>query len=111
MTYVRLEDSFPAHPKIIGLPDPAFRLWIEGLCYAHALTTDGWVPRLAMTPRLRRHALTLIKAGLWIPHPDEDGWLIKDYLGWYLSRADIEDQHRRAVEAGKRGARKRWGTP
>jgi hypothetical protein len=48
---------------------------------------------------------------LWLPH--SDGFEIRDYLQWNRSRVEIEEHKDRITkarsEAGKRGARARWG--
>ena len=43
MSWVRLDDNFPNHPKVVGLSDQAFRLYISGLCYASHYLTDGLI--------------------------------------------------------------------
>jgi hypothetical protein len=42
--WVRLDDNFADHPKVIGLSDTAFRLFITGLCYSNRQLTDGHIP-------------------------------------------------------------------
>lgn len=44
MAWIRLDDNFPEHPKIIGLSDSAFRLFISMLCYSNRYLTDGLIP-------------------------------------------------------------------
>jgi hypothetical protein len=44
MGWVRLDDNFADHPKVIALSDTAFRLFITGLCYANRQLTDGLIP-------------------------------------------------------------------
>jgi len=44
MGWVRLDDNFADHPKIIALSDTAFRLFITGLCYSNRQLTDGLIP-------------------------------------------------------------------
>ena len=44
MGWVRIDDNFADHPKVIGLSDSAFRLFITGLCYANRQLTDGVIP-------------------------------------------------------------------
>jgi hypothetical protein len=45
MSWVRLDDSFPEHPKVIALTDAAFRAHVRGLCYAGRFLTDGLTRR------------------------------------------------------------------
>lgn len=51
--WVKLDDGFTEHPKIVGLTDAAFRLYVELLCYAARNLTDGYVPRSAIRSRGR----------------------------------------------------------
>lgn len=44
MGWVRLDDNFADHPKVIALSDKAFRLFITGLCYSNRQLTDGIIP-------------------------------------------------------------------
>lgn len=106
--WVRLDNGFPEHPKVIGLTDAAFRLEVEAMCYAHRNLTDGLVPPTYARGRLRA-AHELEAARLWVPGP-EGGWLLHDYLAWQNSRAAVEDARKRMSEGGRRGAAKRWGT-
>ena len=109
MTWLKLDDTFPDHPKVADLTDQAKWLWVEGLCYAHRTITDGYItPKLV--GRRTTQAQELVAARLWVPDPDTPGgYLIHGYLDWYPSRAQIEDKRRRAAEAGRRGAARRWG--
>lgn len=76
MTWVKLDDGTPLHPKILSLSDGAFRLWINGLAFANRATTDGEIDgalvqtldhRRAWSDRqIRGFAAELERAGLWI---------------------------------------------
>lgn len=44
MGWVRIDDNFADHPKVIALSDTAFRLFITGLCYSNRQLTDGLIP-------------------------------------------------------------------
>ena len=109
MTYwLRLDDTFPEHPKVVGLSDAAFRLHVSALCYAHRNLTDGHVPDGWALPRLVRAVPSLEAAHLWVPDPEGDGWIIHGYTDWQRSRAEVEDLRKRRTEAGRKGARARW---
>lgn len=94
MSWVRLDDGFADHPKIVGLTDAAFRLHITSLCYAARHLTDGAVPRraidrLGITQPAKR-ARELVDAGLW--EVTDDGWSIHDYLEYQPSAEHIRQE-------------------
>ena len=102
--WVRLDDRFPWHPKVIGLSHPAFRTFVEGLCYAGAHLTNGFVP--APIPR-PKDAGELVKARLWIPD-GSNGWIVHDFHDWNPSADDV--RRRRLADAErKRRSRDRPG--
>jgi hypothetical protein len=105
-TWVRLDDAFPDHPKILGLSDAAFRLEVTAICYAHRNLTDGWIPEAFPPPRLARSVPALVDARLWVPNGS--GWGLNDYLDWQTSKARIEQIREQRSQAGRRGAMSRW---
>jgi hypothetical protein len=106
MTWARLDDLLPVHPKVRALTDAAFRLYICAICWSNQHLTDGHVPagQLRYLSDVRRPlqcAEQLITAGLW--EPNGDGWMIHDYLD-YQASADKVRQDRDA----KRQRQERW---
>ena len=89
MTWIKLDDSLPNNPKILPLSDGAFRLYIEGLCYANQYLTDGYLSN-AVLIRLDQgnNRDELVWAKLWIE--SEDGICINDYTEHQSSKADVE---------------------
>jgi hypothetical protein len=105
MPWVRLDSSFPEHPKVIGLSPSAFRLYVTMLCYAARNATDGYVPTEAIHGGNNRRAATeLVTAKLWDPHPDHSGWHVHDFLEWQESNAERAARRR----AAKHAANARW---
>ena len=41
MTWVKVDDALPEHPKVARLSDAAFRVHISALCYSARNLTDG----------------------------------------------------------------------
>ena len=104
MTWAKLDDSFPEHLKVIDLTDGAFRLYVEGLCYAARNLTDGALPRAAVR-RLTggdRRAGELVDAGLW--DRTDTGWVIHDYLDFNPSSEQVRGERE---QARQRKARQR----
>jgi hypothetical protein len=107
MTWVRLDDAFPDHPKVIGLTDAAFRTHVAGLCYAGRYLTDGHIPTSALRQiGTRKAAQELETAALW--DRTDHGWVIRDFLDYNPSKADVESERDRRRAAGTKGAQIRW---
>jgi len=112
VTWIRIDDGFVDHPKIVKLSLAAFHLHMAGLCYAARHATDGAVPKAAL-PGLngtRRDAAELVRAGLW--DRADDGWTIHDYLMYNPSSDDVRRRREEARDrmADMRAAR-RGGAP
>lgn len=106
MVWVRLEDTFPDHPKVAGLSDGAFRVFVEGLCYCNRHLTDGALPAPCRLPAgskagtFRRRANELVRAGLWTP--DGAGWRVHDYEKYQPTRAQVLRQRELARDRKRR---------
>lgn len=105
MSWVRLDDGFPEHPKVEKAGFKAAWLYVCGLAYSSRQLTDGIVPRerigkLAGLPGERGLAEKLVEVGLWRPH--DDGYEIHDYQKHQRSRErvlkDREDAKRRMAD-------------
>lgn len=62
MVWVRMDDGFDEHPKVLGLSDKAFRAHVSSMCYTSRNGTDGLIPRSVIE---RRYARELLMAGLF----------------------------------------------
>ncbi len=105
MGWLRLDDAFGDHPKIIGLSDRAFRAHVMGLLYCARHLTDGIVPRAA-APKVAA-VRELERAGLWTSTRG-GGWLIHDFLDYNPSKAETLDKRSAKSMAGAKGAASRW---
>jgi len=133
MGWAQLDDQFPTHPKVLSIlaqPDglAAIGLWAVTLAWAHAYSKrpadqQGILPRGVVMhwrpvpeylrgpnddslEQLEALVTVLVVAGMWDELPDGSGWRIHDFRDW--QQLEARD---RMVDAGKRGAAKRWGTP
>lgn len=106
MTWARLEDTFPDHPKVMALSDAAFRQHVSAICYASRFNTDGEINHLALKAirGSRSIATQLVRAGVW----DEtaDGWSIHDFLDYNPSREEAAAKRVTRAEAGRRGGQR-----
>lgn len=92
MTYIRLDDHFPQHRKILALDDAAFALHVRAICYSSTQLSDGEIPSnaLSLLTRNRRPQgliAQLVEADLW--QSTLTGWRIHDYLDWQESSAAV----------------------
>lgn len=92
MTWVRLDDQFPEHPKVLRVGADAAWLHVSALCYCARQLTDGFVPdgaigRLAEVKKPVDLAARLVGAGLWAVA--DGGWQINDYLAYNPSREKV----------------------
>lgn len=105
MTWVKIDDTFPNHPKIIGLSDKAFRIHISGLCYSGTYLTDGFVP-MTIAARLAEEDMSFIaelsQADLWLATPTNNGFQIHDYLAHQTSKVQVEEKRQTVRERQKR---------
>ena len=102
MTWIRIDDNLPDHPKLIGLPDNAFRLYISLLCYSSRYLTDGFIPSPA-ADRLGHLGVfgELTIAGLI--QPLDGGWQIENYEEYQSTKAEVE-----IVKARNRERTQKW---
>ena len=100
MTWVRLDDQFADHPKVVGLSAVAFRLHVRAICYAARHETDGVIPAAFV---IKRAATELVGAGLWEENPA--GYIIHDYLEYNPSAASLRAKRAAESERKRRGIR------
>ena len=110
MTWLRLDDCFPEHPKVIGLSDRSFRLHVTALCYCARHLTDGQIPSSVVDAWRSPAAVSeLVSAKLW--RKNRRGYTIKDYLEYNPSKAEVEQTRmkwrERAAAGGRAKAAKR----
>lgn len=94
MAWVKLDDQFFAHPKVIDLPQEAKLLYLCGLTHCAAQLTDGFISQgavrlvAAMVDVPQGHAGDLIAAGLW----DEvaGGFQVHDFLDYNPSGEQVK---------------------
>lgn len=87
MTWVRIDDKAPRHPKIAGLSDRAFRVMVSALCYVSEFTTDGLVPSAFLATVRQSVQEELITAGVW--RLDGTDVHIHDYHDYNPTRDEV----------------------
>lgn len=111
MTWVKIDDSFPDHPKIKGLKDDEFRLYMTALCYSSRYLTDGVIPlnivRTFIESRSKSSRISaLVDANLW--EIVADNVVILSYSEYQFTKERIETERKLAAErmARSRGLRR-----
>lgn len=117
MTWARLDDNFPQHPKVVTAGAICELIQVRAICYSCRYLTDGFIPTGALSALatgleqilnapidvLPEH---MVLSGLWKAR--RDGWIIHDFLKYNPSRAQVHKERERKSEGGKRGANARW---
>lgn len=98
MSWFRVDDRFPSHPKVEGLSNSAVGLWLKAGCWSSQYDMDGHIP-YGIVARLgrRRCRDELVKAGLWTEGPM--GVVMHDWDQWNSTRA--QRVKRRADDAAR----------
>jgi hypothetical protein len=96
MSWIKLDDKCPDHPKVGGLSDRGFRAWVTAMCYASAYLTDGVLPAVFLQRVAPKVRAELVGAGLWVVADGET--IIHDYLEHQTGRAAVERERERSRE-------------
>jgi hypothetical protein len=112
MPWVKLDDDFYDHPKVVALSDAGFRLWARMLGWTNRYLTGGDIPTARLSDKERRLAVEIERVGLW--DPIESGWHIHDYEQFQpapeTTKTRRSDLAAKRAEAGRKGAQNRWQT-
>lgn len=115
MAFIKMDDRVPEHPKILDAGPFGQLLWTNSLCYANRNLTDGFIPasvarRLIDVEGYSLEGIpltitaiieALVKVGLW--EKRDGGYLIRQYLDYQTSKAEIEAKRAVRAEAGRLG--------
>lgn len=103
--FVKLDNQFPDHPKVLEAGPQAAWLYVAGLCYCSRQLSDGFIPasivsRLCDVRAPKVLASRLVRVGLWVE--TEGGYRVHNYLDHQTSAKDVSA----AREANKERQRK-----
>jgi len=108
--YVKLVTTYYQDEKVISVGEAAELLYVRALCKAKELPTDGFLSTEQLVflglPNVRRRAVRLVNAGLWIEEPG--GYRIAAWLKHNPSAEEIARLSATRSGVGRAGARKRW---
>jgi hypothetical protein len=116
VSWIKLDDGYPEHPKIADASDAAFRADIEGACLSARAKRDGELPA-SLASRLwsRKTINELVARGRW--HRGHgcgsetcilgsgEGYVVHDFLRYNPSSAKRDA----TSDARRDAARTRWG--
>jgi hypothetical protein len=104
MAWLRIDDQFFSHPKVLAAGNEAIGLWVRLLTWSGAHLTDGFVPFhatiLFQNRALKRNLTRLVKVGLL--HETEGGYNIHDYLEWNPSASQVLDEREKNAARARR---------
>lgn len=110
MSWVKLDDQFAQHPKIMAAGPVAAWLHVSALCYCAKYLTDGAIPERALSTlidtteveaNVKQLASHLVDVGLW--NRSENGYEIHDYLDFNPTREEVLATREKRSDAGKVG--------
>lgn len=117
MTWVRIDDRFAQHPKVVAAGPLAMAMQVAALGYCNRELTDGFIPRsIARTlmdcdPEAGIAVSVswvigrLIQAGMW--EEVEGGYRIHDFHDYQPTKEEVLALREKRVEAGRIGGLKR----
>ena len=129
--WIKLDDGFATHPKVLAAgPIPAL-IQVRAICYASQHKTDGFIPEQAVMLLLSgfdqlgidlgkvgnmasfgcqandiEWAPKMVEYGLWEERPG--GYYIHDYLDWNMSKDAYLEMKDKLSKAGRKGMKSRW---
>ncbi len=101
MSWVKLDDQFADHPKVLSAGPVAAWLWVCGLAYCARYLTDGLIPtsalkKLADVEDPQSLAAKLVEVGLW--DEAEGGWMVHDYHEWQPTGEEVREKRKKSLE-------------
>jgi hypothetical protein len=105
MPWVRLDDNFPDHPKVVDAGPLAAWLYVCGVAYASRYLTDGYIPagqvrKLADVDGAAALADRLVEVGLW--ERVDGGFQVHDFLEYNPSAEKVRAERSAAKERMQR---------
>jgi hypothetical protein len=120
MPWVKVDDSFPDHPKARAAGVAGRDLFLKSLCYSAKYLTDGFIPTAVVSDWIKgfcRHESDAVSRllhpppgfshGLW--EEVEGGYRIHDYLDYAPSKEQVRAERRAAKERQDRYREKSSG--
>jgi hypothetical protein len=109
VSWFKLDDQFPRHPKVLQISAETAWLFVAGGCYCAQYLTDGIIPKAAVAGLTTARkwqvcAESLVRVGLW--HDRGDYYEIHDYLDYNPTREEVENVRQQARERRAKGGKR-----
>jgi len=106
MSWVKIDDQFADHPKVVMAGDLAGWMYLAGLCWVNRHLTDGFIPagqtrKLSTADNPDDLAARLVEVGLW--ERTAGGYLIHDYHDHYPSAESVKAKRKAEQERKAKG--------
>jgi hypothetical protein len=110
MPWVRIDEEFPDHPKVVGAGPLGIAMQVAALCYCNRHLTDGFVPRSTARRLIDLDGLgvkpddviaALLAVGMWVRV--DGGYQIHNYDHYQPTREQVLAERERNAKAGKKG--------
>lgn len=112
--WLKLDDGFWCHPKVVALSDAAVGVLVKAMCYSAQQLTDGVLtgPVAVMLSSRTPSALDeLVSAGLL--ERNGESYAIHDYLEYNPSAKEVRKSRAQTsvarAKAGRKGMASKWG--
>lgn len=118
MSWVRLDDGFAGHRKVLPLSDAAFRLEVAAICWCNQHANDGHLAAadvrllcgyLSDPGQAKAAVLELVAAGLW--DATESGHRLHDYDKYQPSAQERRASNEAAAERMRKYRERRHSKP
>lgn len=108
MSWIKLDDGFFRHPKVVEVGRDGRLLFIAGLCYCGGMLTDGFIPNGALRglaadaeiTKVQQATERLVAVGLW--ESCDGGFWVHDYLDYNTASEKVQGERAAARERMKR---------
>jgi len=101
MSWVRIDDHAPEHPKQMAAGAEACWLWVRGLAYCSRYLTDGLIPHAVVDgwggTRAFKLAVRLVNVGLW-EYAEDGAYRVHDYGAYQPSKAQVTTRRKRTAD-------------
>jgi hypothetical protein len=122
MSWIKIDDQYSHHPKIIITGAIGVAIHVASLCYSSRYLTDGFIPQNALPlvlsiidgpgiiPEIKamNWPQIMVDSGLW--EKADGGYLIHDYLVYNPRKDKVLADRKAKSEAGQKGMESRWGS-